>query len=177
MSNLMILRVLLVFSLIFTALGVKAANTLDVEFDGVLIDITCQLTTASLKQDVTLENLRWQSLNQNVFSGITPFSLAIEKCSEANLKKTIKLTWQSSQLVDIGGKSYLPTQGSSGVLLGLVDKDENPITWNKPIELGLVTVVGDTQQFDFGVLARKPANADAKVGDFSGAVTFSVEYE
>ncbi|SUC78742.1 Uncharacterised protein [Providencia stuartii] len=43
--------------------------------------------------------------------------------------------------------------------------------------MGDVSVVDGLQQFDFGVFVRKPATGEANVGDFSGIVTFQVEYE
>ena len=43
--------------------------------------------------------------------------------------------------------------------------------------IGDVNIVEGLQQFDFGVFVRKPATGDANTGDFSGIVTFNVEYE
>lgn len=156
---------------------VFGANSLDVEFSGELVSTACQIATESVSKKITLYNLRWQQINQDTTSAITPFTIVIDNCSATDLQKTIKLTWQSNQLVTIGGESFLTTQGASGVVLSLVDSNNNPIVWNQPISIGNVTVVDNSQQFDFGVAARKPASGEANVGDFSGTVTFNVEYE
>ncbi|EKT60247.1 fimbrial protein [Providencia burhodogranariea] len=156
---------------------VLAANSLDVEFTGELVSTACQVAAESINKKITLYNLRWQFINENEASAVTPFTIAIDKCSETDLQKSIKLTWQSNELVNIGGDSFLTTKGNSGVVLGLIDHDEKPIVWNKPMTIGDVSVVEGLQQFDFGVFVRKPATGEAKIGDFSGIVTFNVEYE
>lgn len=156
---------------------VLAANSLDVEFTGELVSTACQVAAESINKKITLYNLRWQFINENETSAVTPFTIAIDKCSETDLQKSIKLTWQSNELVNIGGDSFLTTKGNSGVVLGLIDHDEKPIIWNKPMTIGDVSVVEGLQQFDFGVFVRKPATGEAKIGDFSGIVTFNVEYE
>lgn len=156
---------------------VLAANSLDVEFSGELVSTACQVATESINKKITLYNLRWQFINENETSAVTPFTIAIDKCSVTDLQKSIKLTWQSNELVNIGGDSFLTTKGNSGVVLGLIDHDEKPIIWNKPMTIGDVSVVEGLQQFDFGVFVRKPATGEAKIGDFSGIVTFNVEYE
>lgn len=150
---------------------------MDVEFSGELVSTACQVATESINKKITLYNLRWQFINENETSAITPFTIAIDKCSETDLQKSIKLTWQSNELVNIGSDSFLTTKGDSGVVLGLIDHDEKPIVWNKPMIVGDVSVVNGLQQFDFGVFVRKPATGEAKIGDFSGIVTFNVEYE
>lgn len=155
----------------------KAANTLDVEFSGELLSTACKVATESINQKITLYNLRWQSINESETHTVTPFTIAIDKCSETDLQKSIKLTWQSNDLINIDGESFLTTKGSSGVVLGLIDHDEKSVVWNKPMTIGDVSVVEGLQQFDFGVFARKPAIGEAKVGDFSGIVTFNMEYE
>lgn len=177
MNNQVVPSSILLLSLLVISSITGASNSLDVEFNGELISTACQVAPDSLKQKITLYNLRWQFINENEKSAITPFSIAINKCSETDLQKSIKLTWQSNQLVNIGTESYLVTKGDSGVLLGLVDQDNKAIEWNKPMPLGVVSVVDNAQQFDFGVFVRKPATTDAKVGDFVGTVTFAVEYE
>lgn len=154
-----------------------AANSLDVEFSGELVSTACQVAAESINKKITLYNLRWQFINENETSAVTPFTIAIDKCSETDLQKSIKLTWQSNELVNIGGDSFLTTKGDSGVVLGLIDHDEKPIVWNKPMKIGDVSVVEGLQQFDFGVFVRKPATGEAKIGDFSSIVTFNVEYE
>lgn len=156
---------------------VLAANSLDVEFSGELVSTACQVAAESINKKITLYNLRWQFINENETSAVTPFTIAIDKCSVTDLQKSIKLTWQSNELVNIGGDSFLTTKGNSGVVLGLIDHDEKPIIWNKPMTIGDVSVVEGLQQFDFGVFVRKPATGEAKIGDFSGIVTFNVEYE
>ncbi|MEX6315409.1 hypothetical protein AB6G19_18765 [Providencia manganoxydans] len=89
------------------------------------------------------------------------------------------MTWQSSQLINIEGNDYLRTQGTSGALLGIieVDKNEQPIIWNSPIDVGVVSVAENRQQLNFGVFVRKPEIGDIKVGDFKGTATFTVEYQ
>lgn len=154
-----------------------SANNLDVEFSGELVSTACQVAAESINKKITLYNLRWQFINENETSAVTPFTIAIDKCSETDLQKSIKLTWQSNELVNIGGDSFLTTKGDSGVVLGLIDHDEKPIVWNKPMTIGDVSVVDGLQQFDFGVFVRKPATGEAKIGDFSSIVTFNVEYE
>lgn len=156
---------------------VRAANSLDIELSGELVNTACQVAAGSLHQKITLYNLRWQLINENGTSAVTPFTIAIDKCSATDLQKSIQLTWKSSELVTIGGESFLTTKGDSGVVLGLVDHDEKPLVWNKPMTMGDVSVVDGLQQFDFGVFVRKPATDEANVGDFSGIVTFQVEYE
>lgn len=170
------------FGIFFAALcgwqpPVLAANSLDVEFSGELVSTSCQVAAESINKKITLYNLRWKDINANETRTVTPFTIAIDKCSETDLQKSIKLTWKSNQLVDIGGQSYLATEGDSGVLLGLIDQDEKPIVWNTPITISNVSVIEGLQQFDYGVFVRKPATGEAKIGDFSGTVTFSVEYE
>ncbi|MEQ4672911.1 fimbrial protein [Providencia manganoxydans] len=154
-----------------------ATNSLDVEFSGELVSTACQVAAESINKKITLYNLRWQFINENTTSAVTPFSIAIDKCSETDLQKSIKLTWKSQELVNIGGDSFLTTKGDSGVVLGIIDQDEKPIVWNQPMTIGDVNVVEGLQQFDFGVFVRKPATGEAKIGDFSSIVTFNVEYE
>lgn len=156
---------------------VLAANSLDVEFSGELVSTACQIAAESINKKITLYNLRWQFINENETSAVTPFTIAIDKCSKTDLQKSIHLTWQSNELVDIHGDSFLATKGDSGVVLGLIDHDEKPIVWNKPMTIGDVSVVEGSQQFNFGVFVRKPATGEAKLGNFSGIVTFNVEYE
>ncbi|HBO24801.1 MAG TPA: type 1 fimbrial protein [Providencia sp.] len=156
---------------------VLAGNSLDVEFSGELVSTACQVAAESINKKITLYNLRWQFINEKGTSEVTPFTIAIDKCSETDLQKSIKLTWKSNELVNIGSESFLTTKGDSGVLLGLIDHDEKPIVWNKPITIGDINTVENLQQFDFGVYVRKPITGEAKVGDFSGIVTFNMEYE
>lgn len=157
--------------------GFTAGNYLDVEFYGELVTTACQVSAESLKKKITLHNLRWQYINENGSSAITPFTIEIEKCIASDLQKIVKFTWQSPNLTTIAGNQYLTTQGESGVLLGLVDSDGNPLIWGQPMSTGKVTTVNGEQQFNFGVFVQKPANVDAKVGDFTGTATFKVEYE
>lgn len=154
-----------------------AANNLDVEFSGELVSTACQVAAESVNKKIALYNLRWQFINENDRSAVTPFTIAIDNCSETDLQKSIKLTWQSDALVKIGGDSFLTTKGDSGVVLGLIDHDEKPIIWNKPMPIGDVSVVEGLQQFNYGVFVRKPATGEARIGGFSGIVTFNVEYE
>ncbi|WP_249718700.1 fimbrial protein [Proteus faecis] len=154
-----------------------SSNTIDIEFDGQLVTTGCQVSADSLNKKIKLDNLRWQNINENGVSQITSFSIAIEKCNEADLQKTVSLTWQSNQLVDIDKDSYLKTKGNSNILLGITDKEGKLVSWNKSMSLGEVTIIGDSQQFDFGVFVRKPKSENAKVGDFTGTATFMLEYE
>ncbi len=162
---------------LFLCSGTITANTLDVEFSGQLIATSCRVVLDSVNKEVKLNSLRLKNVNENEASAVTPFTLDIEKCSNTDLNKTIKLTWQSTQLITVGGREYVKTQGDAGILLGLNDKDGNAIVWHKPMILGAVTVVEDVQQLEFGVFARKPATGDAKAGGFTGTTTFSVDYE
>lgn len=154
-----------------------SANSLDVEFSGELISTTCQIATESVNQKITIDNLGWQSINENKTSAVTPFSIGINKCTDTDLQKSIKLTWKSNQLTAVGENYFLTTQGDSGALLGLIDQNGHPVIWNKPMTLGTVSMVDSTQKFDFGVYVRKPSTGEIKVGDFAGTVTFTVEYE
>lgn len=154
-----------------------SSNSLDVTFSGELVSTACKVTTETAKQNITLYNLRWQAINEQGSSAITPFNIKVHRCSATDIGKSIQLTWQSPQLVTIGSEQYLSTTGSSGVLLGLVDKEKKPIVWNKAVQLGAVTEVEGEQHFDFGVFVRKPEKGEAKVGDFTSTVTFNVEYE
>ncbi|EKT55337.1 fimbrial protein [Providencia burhodogranariea] len=171
------LRYLLLIPFFLGAPLAYSSNTLDVEFNGELIATACQISSKSIKQDVPLYNLRWQFINENGSSAVTPFSIAIDKCSAMDLKKIIKLTWISNKLITVKGDSFIATEGDSNVLLGLVDKDERPIIWNKPMSVGAISVVDNTQQLDFGVFVRKPPTGEAKTGDFSSIIMFNVEYE
>lgn len=153
------------------------AQGLDMEFKGELVDTACKVTPDSLNQKITIYNLRLKSLNEGKPSAITPFSIVIDKCSETDLKKVIKLTWKSNQLLNIGNDTFLKTQGDSGILLGVTDKEDKLIVWNRPITLGSVPEVGKTQELKFGVFVRKPATEEAKAGGFTASVTFTVEYE
>ncbi|HEC8329740.1 TPA: type 1 fimbrial protein [Providencia rettgeri] len=150
---------------------------LDMEFRGELINTACQVTAESLNQKIKIYNLRLKTINEGIPSITKPFSIFIEKCSETDLKKMIKLTWKSNQLTNINGDSFLNTQGDSDVLLGITDKNDSLIVWNQPIHLGEVPEVGNTQELNFGVFVRKPKIGDAKIGDFLASVTFTVEYE
>lgn len=154
-----------------------SSNSLDVEFSGELLSTACQVTTETVKQNITLYNLRWKTINEQGSSAITPFNIKVHRCSTTDIGKSIKLTWQSPQLVTVGSEQYLSTTGSSGVLLGLVDKEKKPIVWNKAVQIGSVTEVEGEQSFDFGVFVRKPESGEVKAGDFTGTVTFNVEYE
>lgn len=58
-----------------------------------------------------------------------------------------------------------------------MDKDKQPVIWNQPIKVGVVSVVDNRQQLNFGVFVRKPASGEIKTGDFKGTATFVVEYE
>lgn len=177
MNNKMALFCVLVVSFLGMTPSVFSANTLDVNFNGELIATACQVSTESLSKEIRLYNLRLKNINEGEPSAITPFSISIDKCSENDLQKSIKLTWKSSQLVDVDGNSFLPTQGASGVLLGIVDGDEQPVSWNNPISVGSVLVAENEQKINFGVFVRKPADGEVTAGEFSGVVTFNVEYE
>lgn len=168
---------LLPISLLFFSPISLSANSLDVKFDGILMNTGCKVTSDSLVKGVKIYNLRKQFINENERSAITPFSIDIEKCSDTDLNKVIKLTWQSSQLVTINNESFLTTQGDSGVVLGLVDNNENTISWNTPIVVDTVSVVDNIQQLKFGVFVRKPASGNVEIGSFTGTVQFKVEYE
>ncbi|ELX8379816.1 fimbrial protein [Providencia vermicola] len=152
---------------------------LDVQFRGELVHSKCQIAIESVNKQIKLDNLRWQYINEYGASEIQPFFIAINKCSQSDLNKTIRFTWQSQQLTNIGGHHYLMTQGQSGALLGITEANKNNqlIVWNQPIDIGVVSVVNDQQQLTFGVFVRKPATEKIKVGDFKGTATFSVEYE
>ncbi|MGG4609840.1 fimbrial protein [Providencia sp. Me31A] len=164
-------------SSLLTSLLSFNAQGVDMEFKGELVDTACKVTSESLNQKITIYNVRLKSINEGKPSAITPFSITIDKCSETDLKKVIKLTWSSNQLLNIGNDTFLNTQGDSGVLLGVTDKDDKLIVWNRPITLGSVPEVGKTRELNFGVFARKPATKEAKAGKFSASITFTVEYE
>lgn len=165
--------------LFFNSSNTLASNQLDVQFKGELIRSNCQVSADSINKQIKLNNLRWQYINQFGKSDVMPFFIEIEKCSDSDLNKTIRMTWQSTQLINIEGRDYLNTQGASGALLGIVevDKNEQPIVWNSPIDVGVVSVTENRQQLNFGVFVRKPATGDIKVGDFKGTATFAVEYQ
>ncbi|HBO23151.1 fimbrial protein [Providencia sp.] len=154
-----------------------SANSLNVEFSGELIRTACQVSSESLNQKIPLYNLNSKFINEHKTSAVTPFSISIEKCSSTDLQKQIKITWESNQLVNVSGHEFVVTQGDSNILLGVIDNDEKPIIWNKPTTVDTVSVVENTQQIGFGVFVRKPATGEAKIGDFSGIVTFKVDYE
>lgn len=156
---------------------VSAGNGLDVEFSGELVSTACRISSDSLNKKVTLYNLRWQSINKDVYSEITSFDIEIDNCSQSDLNKSIKMSWISSQLISIDGNKFLTTQGDSNVLLGLSDKEGTPVDWNEPVNIGNVSNAGTSQRFTFGVYVRKPVSGDANVGDFSGVATFSLDYE
>ncbi|HGN2999928.1 TPA: hypothetical protein ACKR5A_006117, partial [Pseudomonas aeruginosa] len=101
----------------------------------------------------------------------------IEKCSQADLNKMIKITWKSPKRVNVEGQSYLGTDGNSGVLLGVVDKQRALVVWEKSIEVEPVTMAGGSQQLEFGVFVRKNPLNEAKKGFFSSSATFTLEYE
>lgn len=152
-------------------------DSLDVEFSGVLVNKTCQLAADSINKQVKIENIRLKSINDNIASDITPFFITIEKCSQADLNKMIKITWKSPKRVNVEGQSYLGTDGNSGVLLGVVDKQRALVVWEKSIEVEPVTVAGGSQQLEFGVFVRKNPLNEAKKGFFSSSATFTLEYE
>lgn len=163
----------------FSSLNALGKNHLDVEFKGELIHHDCQIAAGSINKQIQLGYLRKQYLNEHSVSDVFPFFIEINKCSPSDLNKIIRLTWQSHQLIDIDGNQYLTTQGASGALLGLIemDKDKQPVIWNQPIKVGVVSVVDNRQQLNFGVFVRKPASGEIKTGDFKGTATFVVEYE
>lgn len=150
---------------------------LDMTFSGELVNTACQVTAESLNQKIKIYNLRLKTINEGIPSTTKHFSIFIEKCSETDLKKMIKLTWKSNQLTNINGDSFLNTQGDSGILLGVTNKEDALIVWNQQINLGSVPEVGNTQELIFGVFVRKPKVGDANIGDFLASVTFTVEYE
>lgn len=176
MNNIVKNIFLSVFFLVPT-FSVLAADSLSIDFSGELVSTACTVSSESVNKEVTLDNLRWQYINENTMSESTEFSIGIENCSATDLQKSIELTWKSNQLVNVNGESFLTTEGSSGILLGIHDKEDKPIIWNKAFTLGTVSVVEDVQQFDFSVFARKPINGEANAGSFSGVVTFNVEYK
>lgn len=177
MNSIRTLWLAMPMSFLLSAPNAYSANSVDVEFSGVLLgNVACQIDSNSLNQKVTLQNLNWRSINQEGSSPVTPFSIGINKCRDTDLNKTIKLTWQSSQLVEIVGENFVKTQGTSGVLLGLVDQDNHPIIWNSPMSVAEVSVVNGLQQINFGAFVRKPAAGEANIGDFISTVTFAVEY-
>ncbi|MBJ9983886.1 type 1 fimbrial protein [Acinetobacter sp. S40] len=164
-------------SLFLAAPHAYSASSLDVQFSGELISTTCKIDSESLNQEITLENLNWRSINQQGSSYLTPFSIGIDNCSNTDLNKSIKLTWQSNQLVELSGVNFVKTQGTSGVLLGIVDQNNQPIVWNSPTSVATVSVANDVQHINFSAFVRKPATGEADIGDFTSTVTFAVEYQ
>ncbi|ENU1226038.1 MULTISPECIES: fimbrial protein [Providencia] len=169
-------KAILLLSLVFPIFG-WCKDSLDVEFSGILVNKTCQLAADSINKQVKIENIRLKSINNNITSDITPFFITIEKCSQSDLNKMIKITWKSPKRVSVEGQSYLGTDGDSGVLLGVVDKQRTLVVWEQSIEVEPVTVADGTQQLEFGVFARKNPLNEAKQGFFSSSATFSLEYE
>lgn len=156
-------KAILLLSLVVPIFG-WSKESLDVEFSGILVNKTCQLAADSINKRVKIENIRLKSINDNIPSDITPFFITIEKCSQADLNKMIKITWKSPKQVTVEGGNYLGTDGSSGVLLGVVDKQGALVTWDKSIEVTPVTVTDGSQQLEFGVFVRKNPLNEAKKG-------------
>lgn len=154
-----------------------SAGELVIEFSGELLSTACKVSQESVNKEIKLENLHWRTINEQGTSYATPFFIAIDKCSTTDLQKSIKLTWKNTQVIDIGNEKIFPTQGSSGVYLGIRDKDNNPVSWNKPMKVGTVSEIENQQRLNFGVIVHKPPTGDASIGDFTGTVTFAVEYE
>ncbi|EKT0592931.1 fimbrial protein [Morganella morganii] len=165
---------------LISALGIStafSAKELIIEFSGELMSTACQVAPESLNKEIRLENLHWRAINEQGYSYVTPFYIAIEKCNATDLQKSIRLTWKNSQVTDVGDEKAIPTTGSSGVYLSIRDQQGKPVTWNAPMTAGAVTEAGNQQHLNFGVVVRKPPQVEAKVGDFSSTVTFAVEYQ
>lgn len=174
-----LLRPVMLLSLL-SSLSISTAfadKQLIVEFSGELLSTSCKISPESLNKEIKLENLHWRTINEQGISYITPFFIAIEKCSATDLQKSIKFTWKNSQIIDVGNEKAFPTQGSSGVYLAIRDDRDNSIIWNKPINVGAVSEVENQQRLNFGVIVHKPPTGDASIGNFTGTVTFAVEYE
>lgn len=151
-----------------------------VYFDGELVKTRCHLSDDDTKKKVYLSELRFSELENQSRSPTYHFQLDVVDCAPIDLNKTIKITFNTKDIEQHNGITYLKTTGESNVLLALTNSNnDQPVELNQPIDLTKVTESGEgsVNTLSFGVYVQKPFNQQLKTGSFSTLITFNVDYQ
>lgn len=152
------------------------AQEVQIDFKGTIIDKTCYFSPSNSGElIVTLPPKTVKYFEKYKRTLPISFDLKLENCSDLTIGKEAIFTFTSlhSQIVD--GLTMLSTIGGTGIVLGLKDKDLNPIIFHKPITLGFMQSNNSTI-FRLNIYALAPDLNILKEGPYESSVNFIVSY-
>ncbi|EAX4319108.1 type 1 fimbrial protein [Salmonella enterica subsp. enterica serovar Richmond] len=164
------------------------ARAVTVNFDGELIDKSCQLAPESLQQDVVfLERPARYFWTEPARSPVVKFTIRLMECNTASIWKLVKLKFSGTPENNMTGQSnyYLSVTGDNAgkLAIGLLDSDGKTA-----LKLGEVHNNGQGTQIDgrdvlltFGAFVQATPDAimrkSVQPGLYTSVVNFGLTYE
>lgn len=163
--------------LLMLSLASRAADRLELEFNGVLLRANCLFDQEGSSQKVSLPNHRLSYFEHNTRTQTTPFTLGLKDCMPATLGKMVTLTFNSTQTQQVNGVAMLATTGGTGLVIGLEDSLGQAIILGREVKAGTISQIGSgaANRFQFGAYALAPGTV--KAGDYSATVTVEARYQ
>lgn len=164
------------------------AQAVRVDFDGELIDKSCQLAPESLQQDV-----EFQKLSASYFwtaparSPVEKFTIRLTECNTSSVLKVVKIKFNGTPENNMAGQSnyYLSVKGDNAgkLAIGLQDSDGKTA-----LKLGEAQNNGRGTQIDgrdilltFGAFVQATpdaiTNKSVQPGTYTAAANFELTYE
>ncbi|MEB7884172.1 fimbrial protein [Serratia fonticola] len=159
------------------SLASRAADHLELVFNGVLVVANCQFDLKDGSQKVQLPSQNLRFFEHNSRTQTMPFTLGLKDCAPATLGKMVKLTFNSTQTQQVNGVAMLATAGDTGLVIGLEDSLGQAIVLGREVKAGTISQIGSgsINQFQFGAYALAPGTV--KAGDYSATVTVEASYQ
>ncbi|SFC05217.1 putative minor fimbrial subunit StfG [Pragia fontium] len=155
----------------------RAANHLDVTFNGTLLLESCELEQEGGHQEVILPTKTLHFFDRNKRTETAPFFFGLKGCTPTMLGKTVKLTFSSTQTQLVNGVAMLATSGNTGLVIGLEDGAGQAIVLGREMSAGTLTQIGTggVNRYQFGAYALAPGAV--KADRYSATVTVEVDYQ
>ncbi|CAI1076689.1 P pilus assembly protein, pilin FimA [Serratia rubidaea] len=162
------------------AMGNAMANSspIELKFSGTLLEKQCIHDSAEDAYRVELPLLSVKYFQHYGRGPTTRFALRFKDCSTATLNKQVQMVFHSPQVVNVDGVSMLPTEGGTGVVLGLNNAYGQPIVLETPFKAGVITQtgIGSSNELFFEVYPLVIDRNDVNPGEYSATVTFEMSY-
>ena len=161
-------------ALALTALLCSSAQAASgsITFKGEIVQSTCDVTTASIDQTVTIGKFP-TTLFKNVGDVSAPksFSIGLQNCAAGTY------TLRFDGIVPAGHPELLAVSAATGVGIEILDHNENLFPINQDIKDPAVVTVGTTGTATVNLKARyKSFSKEVTAGAADANSTFSIEY-
>ncbi|EKS4548380.1 type 1 fimbrial protein [Salmonella enterica] len=158
-----------------------ADTSLNITFNGSLIDRVCESEQGDQPLEVTFPNRALKYFQLHSQTDVVSFFIGLKDCSSATKQKAVGLTFTFPQTVDVGSVTALKTSGDTGLVIVMVDSDGHPVKPGEVVNVGHIEYTGsgegNVNRFPFGAYVMAPPGITVKAGSYSATATFTVSYQ